>query len=225
MPVVDRVRKLFDLDADPLQIATHLSSDRRLRALLNARPGVRVPGVWDGFEIAVQALVGRQVIDSTRSVARLVQAFGKPVETSVEGLTHLFPRPEVLADADLSSVGIRGTSATRIRSLARAVCKGALTFGVSRTLENTLSHLQSLRGIRSSEAHYIAMRAFGEPDAFPFAILGLHAPVGATRIPGSIAEFRRIAESWRPWRAYAAMQLWAADAASRSRHDRGSVRR
>lgn len=224
--VIERVRRIFDLGADPLQIASHLSRDPRLKTLLDARPGLRVPGVWDGFELAVRAVLGQQltVRDSSLLVARLVRNFGRPVETSVEGLTHLFPRPEVLADADLSCAGIRGACAGGIRTLARAVCKRELAFEASKTLEDTLSRLRAIRGTGERKAHYIAMRAFGEPDAFPSADLGLRRSVGNRRSPVSPAELVRLAETWRPWRAYAAMHLWAADAEAGSRHGRATGR-
>jgi AraC family transcriptional regulator, regulatory protein of adaptative response / DNA-3-methyladenine glycosylase II len=126
MQVIERVRRMFDLGADPLQIANHLSRDPRLKALLDARPGLRVPGVWDGFELAVRTALGQQLTarDSTIIAGRLVRAFGKPVVSSVAGLTHVFPGPQLLAHADLSRAGVRGACAKVLRALARAVCNG-----------------------------------------------------------------------------------------------------
>jgi AraC family transcriptional regulator of adaptative response / DNA-3-methyladenine glycosylase II len=200
--VVERVRRMFDLGADVLQIETRLSGDSRLRTLVGTRPGLRVPGAWDGFEVAVKAVLGEglTVIDANPRAERLVRAFGKPLGTSCEGLTHLFPRPEVLADADLSRAGIRAKQASTVRGLARATCAKELTFEASRTLEDTVARLCTIRGVSESMAQYIAMRAFGEPDAFPCAETGRgQSPM-------------RMAERWRPWRAYAAMHLWAASA-------------
>jgi AraC family transcriptional regulator, regulatory protein of adaptative response / DNA-3-methyladenine glycosylase II len=223
MQVIERVRRIFDLGADPLQIASHLSRDPRLKALLDALPGLRVPGVWDGFELAVRTVLGQQLTarDSTILVGRLVRTFGQPVESSVVGLTHLFPRPQLLAHADLSRAGLRGACATALRALARAVCNGELTFEASKSLEHTLERLCAIRGIGAPKAHLIAMRAFGEPDAFPCRDLGLRRAVGNRRFPVSPPDLLRVAEGWRPWRAYAAMHLWAADTEASGRHSRG----
>jgi AraC family transcriptional regulator, regulatory protein of adaptative response / DNA-3-methyladenine glycosylase II len=207
--VVERVRRIFDLGADPFQIDTCLSGDSRLRRLVEARPGLRVPGAWDGFEIAVRTILGQRLtaIDASSRVERLVRAFGNPITTSCEGLTHLFPRPAVLAGADLSAAGIRGKTAASLRALAGATCAKKLTFEGSRTLEDTISRLRTISGVGESMAHYIAMRTFGEPDAFPAeAALGHSAGDDGVSTP---VEMVRLAERWRPWRAYAAMHLWA----------------
>jgi AraC family transcriptional regulator, regulatory protein of adaptative response / DNA-3-methyladenine glycosylase II len=209
MKVVERVRRIFDLGADPLRIVEDLSRDRRLRPLLDRRPGLRVPGVWDGFELAVLTILGEQlsVRSSTKSVGRLVQHFGQPFPTSSQGLTHLFPRPKDLAAADLSRAGIRGARAAALHALARAVCGGKLTFTASMTLEQAILRISSIPGIGESAAHYIAMRALGEPDALPCADPGLRSGLGIGGNPASPQEVLRIAEGWRPWRAYAAMHV------------------
>jgi AraC family transcriptional regulator of adaptative response / DNA-3-methyladenine glycosylase II len=211
MKVVERVRRIFDLGADPLRIADDLSSDPKLKPLLERRPGLRVPGVWDGFELAVHAILGQQLTvgDSTTVAGRLVRTFGKTFQTSIQGLTHLFPTPEVLLDADLSKAGIRGGRAATLHALARAVCNGELTFAASMTLEEAISRICRIRGIRENTAQYIAMRALGEPDAFPFADPGLRSSLGNCANPNSSAEVLAIAERWRPWRAYAATHLCA----------------
>jgi AraC family transcriptional regulator, regulatory protein of adaptative response / DNA-3-methyladenine glycosylase II len=187
----------------------------RALQLVETRPGLRVPGTWDGFEIAVKAILGEglTVVDAGPRAERLVRAFGKPLATSFEGLTHLFPRPDVLANADLSITGIRGKKAATVRGLARAICANELTFEVSRTLEETIARLCTLKGVGESMAHYIAMRAFGEPDAFPRADTGPEQSAGDDGMSSSPVEIVRMAERWRPWRAYAAMHLWAAPAA------------
>ncbi len=213
MKAVERVRRIFDLGADPLHIADDLSRDPRLKPLLDRRPGLRVPGVWDGFELAVHAILGQQLtaVDSTILAGRLVQTFGRPFQTSVQGLTHLFPKPEDLVDADLSTVGIHGARAATLHELARAVRSEELTFEASMTLEEALSRICRIRGIGENTAHYIAMRALGEPDAFPFADPGLRSNLGTGESSTSPPEVLRIAEGWRPWRAYGAMYLCAAD--------------
>lgn len=208
MKVVERIRRVFDLDADPLRIAGDLSRDERLKPLLLRSPGLRVPGAWDGFELAVHTILGQQLTrhESTESVGRLVRKFGAPLQPAFRGLTHLFPTPEVLADADLSEAGIDRSGAAQIRALARAVSRGELTFGASKTLDDAIARLRRIPGIDDGCAHYIALRALGEPDALPDSDAGLRSSLGG-RDPISSEEVRRIAERWRPWRAYAAMHL------------------
>ena len=210
--VVERVRRMFDLDADPWCIANHLRRSSRLSALIEASPGLRLPGAWDGFELGVRAILGQQVTvrSATTLAGRLVQAFGRPVEACGSGLTHLFPRPEVLAGADLSVIGLPQSRAASIRALAAAVSRGDLVFGTSPGLEDAIARLCAISGIGPWTANYIAMRAFGEPDAFPASDLGLRRALGNRRRTLSAARVARIAEDWRPWRAYAAIHLWTA---------------
>jgi AraC family transcriptional regulator of adaptative response / DNA-3-methyladenine glycosylase II len=215
MRSVERVRRLFDLAADPLQIAGHLSHDPRLKSFLNGHEGLRVPGVWDGFEVAVRAALGQRltVVDSSSLAGKLVRTFGRPIETSVEGLTHVFPRPEDLADADLTPLGISRKCAGSINAFARALSNKEFTFESFRTLQETISRLGAIEGVGEEMAHYIAMRASGEPDAFPLDYRSLRRGVWTGEIPATPGQLRNLAEEWRPWRAYAAMHLWAADAA------------
>jgi AraC family transcriptional regulator, regulatory protein of adaptative response / DNA-3-methyladenine glycosylase II len=209
--VVERVRRIFDLRADPLQIASHLSRDPRLKPLIDRRPGLRVPGVWDAFEVAVRAVLGERltVVDSSVFAGELVRRFGRPVETSVSGLTHLFPRPEDLADAELALAVPDRECAESIRALAQTILKKKFTFEFSLTLHDTISRLSPICGIGEEAAHYVAMRAFSDPDAFPVDEQGLELllPTGGTQTwsHGTLD----VAEGWRPWRAYAAMHLWA----------------
>jgi AraC family transcriptional regulator of adaptative response / DNA-3-methyladenine glycosylase II len=190
-----------------------------LKPHLDAFPGLRVPGVWDGFELAVRAILGQQltVTDSDTVAERLVRAFGKPMKTSLDGLTHLFPRPEDLAEADLSTAGIGETVGEVVHALARSVCEKDLTFEATKTLADTVRRVCTAQGVDEQVANYVAMRAFAEPDAFLPNDVGLRRPLGPGGVPVSSAEILRIAESWRPWRAYAAMYLWAADAAGSGR--------
>jgi AraC family transcriptional regulator of adaptative response / DNA-3-methyladenine glycosylase II len=209
--VVERVRRMFDLDADSWRIAEHLRRSPQLSALVEALPGLRLPGTWDGFELSVRAILGQQVTVRSAStlVRRLVQAFGRPVEACGPGPTHLFPRPEALADADLSVIGLPRARAASIRTLATVVSRGDLPFDTSLGLEEAVARLCTIPGIGPWTANYIAMRAFGEPDAFPASDLGLRRALGNHR-PVSAARLARIAEAWRPWRAYAAIHLWTA---------------
>ena len=211
--VVERVRRVFDLRADPLHIDAYLSRDRRLKPLIDSRPGLRVPGVWDGFEVAVRAALGQRLIsvDSNKVAGELARKFGRPIDSFVDGLTHLFPRPEDLADADLSLPGIARECAASIKLLARGLCNPELTLESFRTLQDTISQLSAIEGLDQDMAHYIAMRALGEPDAFPLEE-SLISQLGPDEILTSERALS-VAEGWRPWRAYAAMHLWADSAA------------
>jgi AraC family transcriptional regulator of adaptative response / DNA-3-methyladenine glycosylase II len=193
MQVAERVRRIFDLAADPFQIADQLSRDRRLRPLLAAAPGLRVPGIWDGFEAAVRAILGERLADEApkAALARLAGTFGRPVKTSIPGLTRVFPGAADLAKADLKAARIPDKQASTIRALACAVLKGDLTFEPSLDLQDAVTRVRLVPGISQGMAEYIAMRAFGEPDAFP---------VSRVKSPPAT-------ERWRPWRAYAAMYL------------------
>jgi AraC family transcriptional regulator of adaptative response / DNA-3-methyladenine glycosylase II len=198
MPLVERVKRIFDLEADPLHIAGALARDPQMKPLIESLPGLRVPGVWDGFELGVKAVLGERLMGggSRKLVARLVSRFGKPVETSIKGLHRVFPRADVLVNADLErEIGLRADQAAGIRMLAGLVKKGQLTMDASTTLEDTLARLVSIPCVTHDTAQYIAMRAFGEPDAFP--------------AEHRCEENSRFGERWRPWRGYAAMHMWA----------------
>jgi AraC family transcriptional regulator of adaptative response / DNA-3-methyladenine glycosylase II len=217
--IIARVRRVFDLSADPQLIGTHLSQDELLAPLIAARPGLRVPGGWDGFELAVRAILGQQITVPAASglAGKLVRAHGTPLcgvfASTIEGLTHVFPRPQRLIDADLAALGMPRSRALALSSLAAAVAADPAIFGPSRGLEEAIAKLKSLSGIGEWTAQYIAMRELREPDAFPAADIGLMraltGPDGRRPSPG---ELLARAESWRPWRAYAALHLWAHDA-------------
>jgi AraC family transcriptional regulator of adaptative response / DNA-3-methyladenine glycosylase II len=197
------VRRLFDLDADPSVIDTALARDRMLRPLVRARRGVRVPGAIDPLEVSVRAVLGQQVsvAGATTLAGRVVERFGTPVPgIAALGLTHLFPDAATLAKADLTEVGVTGARARAVNELARAIATGDLELHRARDLDHTLAELQALPGFGPWTAHYVAMRACGERDAFPASDLGLR------RILGDDASAR--AEGWRPWRAYGAIQIW-----------------
>ncbi|HEY6344771.1 MAG TPA: AlkA N-terminal domain-containing protein [Bryobacteraceae bacterium] len=232
--VVERVRRVFDLGADPLQIASNLSRDPGLKPLLDRRPGLRVPGAWDPFEVAVRAVLGQRltVVDSNGVAGDLVRRFGRSLQTSVSGLTHLFPRAEDLADIDLAPVVHDRECAKSLTALARTVSTKEFTFEFSLTLQDTILRLSAICGIGEEAAHYVAMRVFSDPDAFPLSAQRLARDRALGRIPDSpprraapCAESvedeqdllprtpASVVESWRPWRAYAAMHLWARDGA------------
>jgi AraC family transcriptional regulator of adaptative response / DNA-3-methyladenine glycosylase II len=211
--IIARVRRVFDLGADPQAIAAHLSNDPALAPLVAARPGLRVPGAWDGFEVAVRAVLGQQItVPAAVTLAgRLVAAHGDRLAlvSRPEGLTHVFPRPERLADVDLSTLGMPRSRAAALSSLAAAVTTDPQLFGARRSLDEAVGQLRALAGVGEWTAQYIAMRELREPDAFPAADVGLlRAMADGGRRP-TTSELLARAERWRPWRAYAAQHLWA----------------
>lgn len=203
--IIERIRAMFDLNADWAAIAKSLGTDRRLAASLRDEPGLRVPGCWNGFELTVRAILGQQitVTGATTLAGRIAKSFGQPF-AKANGLTHLFPAPDVLADAKLTGVGLTVKRAQTIRALARAVCDGQLTFSRILDSESFLQRLCEIPGIGNWTAQYVAMRALGEPDAFPAGDLGLLRALDL-RNP---RELDKRVEPWRPWRAYACMYLW-----------------
>ncbi len=214
--VIARVRRVFDLAADPDMIGEHLSLDPVLAPLVSARPGLRVPGAWDGFELAVRAIFGQQITvpAATRLLGKLVEAHGARLPattTDVEGLSHLFPSPARLARTDIAALGMPNARALAVTSMAQAIASDPTIFSRGASLEETITKLRSLPGIGEWTAQYIAMRELREPDAFPAADIGLLRAMAAAdgRRPSS-AELLARAERWRPWRAYAALHLWAA---------------
>ena len=221
--VVERARRIFDLSADPDAITTRLGDDPVLGPAVARRPGMRVPGAWDPFEVAVRAILGQQIsVQAANALAgRLVETFGKPVEgVDIPGLTHLFPDPGTLAGADLRSVGMNGTQAMAIAALSEGLVSDAFELHSAHGLEDAIDRLCALPGVGPWTAHYICMRALGEPDAFPGSDLGLRKAAGGTEaLPAP--ELEQAAQAWRPWRSYAAMYLWA-ELASPGGTDEGS---
>jgi len=206
-----RLRALFDLGADPGQIAAQLADDAVLRAALRAAPGVRVPGALDGFELAVRAILGQQVsvAAATRLAGRLVSHFGvelpaacRPAECA-GAPTHEFPGAEQLAVADIGVIGMPAARAGAIRALSAAVAAGRLRLDPGSDPAEVRAGLLALPGVGEWTAAYIAMRALREPDAFPAGDLGLQRAIGL-----AASDLAARAETWRPWRAYAAMLLW-----------------
>ena len=213
--IVARLRQMFDLEADPDVIGAALSSDAHLAPLLAARPGLRVPGAWDGFELAVRAIVGQQVSvgAATRLAGRIAREHG-PLFPGVAGhpaLLHLFPRPQALAGAEIS--GMPAARARAIVALAFAAATNPELFMRGPDLGASVAKLQAQPGIGEWTAQYIAMRAMREPDAFPASDVGLMRAMDDGAGRPTAAALLAHAELWRPWRAYAALHLWAADAA------------
>jgi AraC family transcriptional regulator of adaptative response / DNA-3-methyladenine glycosylase II len=202
--VLERVKRLFDLHADPSAI------NLTLGPLAQARPGLRVPGSFDGFEMAVRAILGQQVsVAGARTLAgRLVARFGTPLNVGIASLGHLFPRPARIARAtmrEIGQLGITGRRAETLIALAQAINSGDLLLEPGNRLEGTLRQLRKIPGIGEWTAQYIAMRALSWPDAFPHTDLGIRKALGENN-PKKILE---MTEKWRPWRAYAALHLWS----------------
>lgn len=208
-PALARVRHLFDLDAEPEAIAEHLGLDPVLGPRVRAHPGLRVPGAWDGFELGVRAILGQQISvrAATELAGRLVQAFGAPVEAGAPGLTHLFPTPERLAEADVASLGMPRARGAAVRALATAATADPHLFDP----HGAVDRLRQIPGVGDWTAQYIAMRAARDADAFPASDVGLQRALQSERGRPTARELSATAEAWRPWRAYAALHLWAAD--------------
>jgi AraC family transcriptional regulator of adaptative response / DNA-3-methyladenine glycosylase II len=202
-PVLSRVKSLMDLACHPVDVA------QTLGALAKRHPGLRVPGAFDGFEMAVRAILGQQVTVAAASTVagRFAAAFGDPVPTPFAALTTLFPtamRVAALPPGHIARLGMPGARARTIVALARAVADGHLVLIPNADIEVTLDRLRALPGIGEWTAQYIAMRALCWPDAFPHTDLGIMKALGETSPRRVLA----ISESWRPWRAYAVMHLW-----------------
>lgn len=207
--ILSRLRYLFDLDAEPVRISEDLSRDTILRRLLKQNPGLRVPGAFDGMELAVRAILGQQVNVRVATVfsGRLVAALGDPIITGNQALTHTFPTPQRLASATISELVTLGIVERRARSiiaLSEEISMGRLHVGVDGSPEIIMRKLLKIPGIGPWTAHYIAMRALCWGDAFPKEDIGLRNKLGGV----TIAEVEKIAEKWRPWRSYATLHIW-----------------
>ncbi|MBX3483759.1 AlkA N-terminal domain-containing protein [Phenylobacterium sp.] len=218
--VIARVRRVFDLSADPVLIGAHLSQDPALAPLVAARPGLRAPGAWDGFELAVRAILGQQVsVGAARNLAaRLVEAYGDPIDEPAAaelGLTRVFPTPGRLIGEPISLVlNMPRARGAAIEALARTVVEDPAIFTPRADLDSAIAALKALPGVGEWTAHYVALREFREPDAFPGADVGLlRAMADDAGVRPTADGLLARSEAWRPWRAYAAQHLWAADPA------------
>jgi AraC family transcriptional regulator of adaptative response / DNA-3-methyladenine glycosylase II len=205
MQVVGRVRRLFDLNADPLEIGRCLGRDRQLAALVNGHQGLRVPGAWDPFEIAVRAIVGQQISvpAATTVMGKIAQRFGDSADDR-----WYFPTPQSLALAKSCDLPMPAARATALSEMSRAVLDGRVDLAADDPGE-LVAQLMRIRGVGEWTAHYVAMRAANDPDAF------LHSDLVLLRVAKdrlgvhSAADLLERSEAWRPWRAYAGMYLWA----------------
>jgi AraC family transcriptional regulator, regulatory protein of adaptative response / DNA-3-methyladenine glycosylase II len=196
---VARCRRILDLDADPVAVDATLGEDRQLAAMVAARPGIRVPGAADGFELLVRTVLAQQVsLASAHTFARrLVDTYGKPLDTPVGSLTARFPSADDLAEASYDGIGLTGGRIKTLRAIANAHAAGELTLDPSADRDETRARLLALPGIGPWTVDYVAMRALGDPDAFPGTDLVLR------RLVCDLTP-----DHWRPWRSYAAMHLW-----------------
>lgn len=203
LPTLARVKRLFDLAAEPQQIAAHLGS------LAAAHPGLRVPGAFDGFELAIRAILGQQISvkAATTLAGRFAHAFGEPIDTPFDQITYLPPSAAHVASAEsqqIVALGIIAARANSILALARAVTEGQIVLEPGADVEETMARLDQLPGIGPWTAQYVAMRALSWPDAFPHTDLGIYKALGENN-PRRVLQ---IAQAWQPWRSYAVMHLW-----------------
>jgi AraC family transcriptional regulator, regulatory protein of adaptative response / DNA-3-methyladenine glycosylase II len=218
--IVTRVRRVFDLGADIETIDEHLARDPLLAPLVAQRPGLRAPGGWDGFELAVRAVLGQQisVIAARKLAGQLVALHGTPASKDQSGhamLTHVFPTARHLASVRTLGLGMPAARQASLKALAETAAADPNVFRPVGTIEDAIARLRTIRGVGEWTAQYIALRALRETDAFPASDIGLLRGAGRMdRALSTPAGLLVRAESWRPWRAYAAQHLWAADSAS-----------
>lgn len=207
---IARSRWLLDLDADPVAVDAHLSRDRALRPLITKASGRRVPRCVDGSEMAARVVLGQQISTSAARThaGRLVQEFGEPVTDTGGGLTHLFPRPESLAHADVAMPRSRGAT---FRRLNEALASKELQLGPGCDREKAVATLGQLAGIGPWTQQVIAMRALGDADAFPSADLGIRRAAETLHFGSTPSVLLKRSQPWRPWRAYAVQYLWSMD--------------
>ncbi|RIJ10671.1 DNA-3-methyladenine glycosylase 2 family protein [Pseudomonas sp. 91RF] len=203
--IIMRLHRLFDLDADLPTMQRHLATDTLLAPLIAERPGLRVPGAWDGLELAFRAVLGQQitVVGAIRLAGKLVAQYGEPLRSTVPGLTHAFPDAAVLAKADLAALGMPKSRGRTLSGVSQALLDDPLLF------ESGTARLLALNGIGDWTAQYIALRQLRDMDGFPTGDVGLLRALEVlegTRM--TARELSARAEIWRPYRGYAAQVLW-----------------
>jgi AraC family transcriptional regulator of adaptative response / DNA-3-methyladenine glycosylase II len=215
--ILTRVRRVFDVAADIQTIGAHLSKDAFLAELIAQRPGLRAPGGWDGFELAIRAILGQQVTvqAAQRLASQLVSLCGTPLAAPSDGLTHAFPTPQQVAACNLNAIGMPLARQETLRAMAHAALQDPQLFYPNASIQDAVQRFLSIRGIGPWTAQYIALRALRETDAFPASDVALLRSASN----GSFArltpdELLTRSQAWSPWRAYAAQHLWAADAAA-----------
>ena len=213
-PLCTRIQRMFDLSADPARITAALQRDPQLGALVRRRPGLRIPGTWDAFESGVRAIVGQQIsVAAGRTLlTRLAQRAGERLWHEAPGPTHLFPTPESLARCNLKDFGVPRARASALQGFARAVRDGVVAFDDSR--ERVMRALTGLPGVGPWTAGYVALRGLSDADGFPAGDLILRQQASSRGGALTARELNARAESWRPFRGYAVVQLWEAHATS-----------
>jgi AraC family transcriptional regulator of adaptative response / DNA-3-methyladenine glycosylase II len=211
---VSRCRQLLDLDADPVAILEALGPDPSIGALVTADPGRRVPGTTDGFELAVRAIIGQQVsVSGARTIAgRLVAAAGEALPESFGGITHLFPTPAALvalAEESPATFSMPAGRRNAVSALAAAVISGDVVIDPGADPTELRSSLVALAGVGTWTAEYVAMRALRDPDAFMPTDLGIKRAAQTLGLPTDPVPLTALSETWRPWRSYAMVHLWA----------------
>ena len=207
--IVTRLRRMFDLDANLPAIHRQLTVDPLMARLIAARPGLRVPGAWDGLELAIRAVLGQQVsvVAAIKLAGKLVVQYGQPLQSPMPGLSHVFPDAAVLAAADLATLGMPKSRGRTLSGVAQALLDDPRLFEPERP--GGVARLLALHGIGDWTAQYIALRQLREMDAFPNGDVGLINSLAA--LEGGAVTARELwarAEAWRPWRGYAAQVLW-----------------
>ncbi|MER7049829.1 AlkA N-terminal domain-containing protein [Streptomyces jumonjinensis] len=210
---ISRCRWMLDLDADPVAIDDRLRDDPLLRPLVDQAPGRRVPRTVDAAEFAVRAVLGQQVSTAAARThaARLVTAYGDPVDDPEGGLTHLFPSPTALAALDPGTLALPRSRRTTLTTLVAALADGSLRLGADSDWEEARALLRALPGFGPWTVEVIAMRALGDPDAFLPSDLGMRRAAAGLGLPATPAALTAHAAAWRPWRAYAVQYLWATE--------------
>jgi AraC family transcriptional regulator, regulatory protein of adaptative response / DNA-3-methyladenine glycosylase II len=212
--IVTQVRHLFDVGADVDTISSHLAKDQTLAPLIASRPGLRTPGCWDGFELAIRAVLGQQItVEAARQLGcKLVLMCGDPVkDASDPRLLRTFPSAHCLAMIDLSKIGMPKSRRATVKALAQAAIANPRLFKPLGSIEDSIAQLRAIRGIGDWTAQYIALRALREPDAFPATDIGiLRGTASLEGVLPTAPQLIQRAEAWRPWRAYAAQYLWTA---------------
>jgi AraC family transcriptional regulator of adaptative response / DNA-3-methyladenine glycosylase II len=215
-PLLSRVRRMFDLTADPARVAAAMHDDPLLLPFLTRRPGLRIPGTWDPFECIACAIVGHHGSAASRAVlTRLVERFGNPVDATGAAVRRLFPTAAVLADANLDELGLSYPRCEALQQLARGVRDKLIRFDAPS--EEISRMLCALRGVGRWMAGYVELRGLGEPDAFPFGDLPLRRLASPGDKPLTALALEARAECWRPFRGYAVFHLWASAGFGHSR--------
>jgi len=210
--ITDMAKQMLDLDAPVNAIADHLAKDRLLGPMVSQRPGIRVPGSFNRFELSIRAIIGQQISvkGATTIIGRIAERFGKTLNLQNScGLKYLFPEPEKLVDADFEGIGLTKGRIATIRQLSAAVLGGQVDFYRPVDPELLRKALVSIKGVGEWTAQYILMRTIKHPDAMPFSDLGLLKAVSPDGKPATEKQLKEMSTAWKPWRAYAAMHLWS----------------